>query len=370
MKVSTDTYIRKTHLANAPTNNEKVLRRQKRPMQDKFANSSFPRNYQNSDEEADPSLSYSPEISPTDTLEFPRQLAVAKPVVNIDEMPSRVASAQKMKHFRQLAFSAALGDDVNQFSADANIAKKNRFSYTTGSLVALVMLLSGVLCAIFVHTWWQNAYWQNTAQIPTTAQAVKSTKSATDKPSVESTNELNSLNAKRTNNKSKAETVQFAIYITGAVKQPGVVYLPEDSRIVSAIEAAGGFSEQADQRFINLARPVVDGQQIYVPAIGEDLYQLQEHLLPTGLLSTGSAGGESETGNALGLNGKEVGGKINLNNASVQDLQSIPGIGPVTAELIVRYRNEHGNFAHVEDLMQISGIGSATLSKIKPYVTL
>jgi len=133
---------------------------------------------------------------------------------------------------------------------------------------------------------------------------------------------------------------EIAVYVVGEVASPGVYFLSQDSRIQNAIEAAGGFTASADIVSINLAMKLADGMKIYVPSINYGNRIV------------------SENGQVL----------ISVNMASIAELESIPGIGPVLAKRIYEYRQKNGPFSSYEDLLKVSGIGDKTLEKIKPYI--
>jgi competence protein ComEA len=135
------------------------------------------------------------------------------------------------------------------------------------------------------------------------------------------------------------------VYVSGSVQQAGVYSLPAGSRVNDAIQAAGGLSEEANSQAINLAKMLVDGDQVNVPA-----------LLPT---STGAGDSRSSPGLL-----------VNINTASLQELDGLPSIGPVTAQSIIDYRLAKGPFAKVEDLLEVDGIGQVTFDKIKDLVTV
>lgn len=145
------------------------------------------------------------------------------------------------------------------------------------------------------------------------------------------------------------------VHVVGQVREPGVVELPAGSRVVDAVQAAGGLTDAADPTSLNLARAVVDGEQVRVPAPGEDL-----PAAPAG------AGGGAAGGTADG----EGTAPVALNSADVDGLTSLPGVGPVIAERIVAWRDEHGPFTRVEELTEVSGIGPALLADVRDLVVL
>jgi competence protein ComEA len=141
----------------------------------------------------------------------------------------------------------------------------------------------------------------------------------------------------------------IVVHITGAVPRPGVYALPQGARVQDAISAAGGFLAEAEKSGINLARVVEDGEQIDIPYIeGASL------VVPTPGVEVITSDSEL----------------IDINTASQFELESLPGIGPTTAEKIIEYREENGPFATTEDIMNVSGIGPGTYERIKDLITV
>lgn len=148
---------------------------------------------------------------------------------------------------------------------------------------------------------------------------------------------------------------QVLVDVTGAVASPRVVSLPEGSRVLDAIEAAGGLLPEADGASINQAAVVSDGSQIRVPLKGE---------VPPA--STGVPGAASASpASTPGMGGVA---SVNLNTASVDELDALPGVGPSTAQAIVSDREEHGRFERIEDLMRVSGIGEKKFEKLRSAI--
>lgn len=160
------------------------------------------------------------------------------------------------------------------------------------------------------------------------------------------------------------------VYVTGAVAHSDVYFLPAGSIIKDAIAAAGGFTTEADPEHINQALEVLDQQQIHVPRRGEQNAPppVQGGSSP-GELSSGQ-GGSSRSGPAAGGAAPVSGGLINLNTATLEQLDSLPGIGPAIAQRIIDYRESVGGFKTVEEITEVSGIGDATLAKIKDSITV
>ncbi|ACQ79993.1 competence protein ComEA helix-hairpin-helix repeat protein [Beutenbergia cavernae DSM 12333] len=148
-------------------------------------------------------------------------------------------------------------------------------------------------------------------------------------------------------------TGEVVVHVAGLVASPGVVSLPPSSRVQDALEAAGGALPEADLAALNLARVLVDGEQVYVPAPGE--------APPAG---AGGAPG------APAAEGGSDGGPVNLNTADLAALDTLPGIGPALAQRIVEWRTANGSFVDVEELTEVSGIGPATLERLRPLVTV
>lgn len=149
------------------------------------------------------------------------------------------------------------------------------------------------------------------------------------------------------------------VHVAGAVQKPGVVSLPEGSRTFQAIEAAGGAASDAELDGLNLAEVLTDGVKIHVPVVGE--VPLNAPSADSGIPgSGGTATGTSGKGNA----------KVNINTASVEELGTLPRVGPVTAQRIVDWRKEHGPFASVDELDAVDGIGPKLMESLKDLVTV
>jgi competence protein ComEA len=139
------------------------------------------------------------------------------------------------------------------------------------------------------------------------------------------------------------------VHVVGQVGSPGLVGLPEGSRVAEAVAAAGGALPDADLAGLNLAEVVQDGAQVRVPAPGEVAVPA-----PAGAAAGGAGAADGSPG-----------GAVDVNLADATQLQTLPGIGPVLAERIVGWRTEHGAFASVDDLLDVPGIGPAVLSRIR-----
>ena len=145
-----------------------------------------------------------------------------------------------------------------------------------------------------------------------------------------------------------------SVHVLGEVASPGVVRLPQGSRVEDAIAAAGGLTPEARPGELNLAAPVVDGGQV---VIGDGR----------------NPGGEMRAGAAPGAGGGAGGGgsgKLDLNTATADQLDGLPGVGPVTASAILAWREQHERFSRVEELLEIEGIGTKTFQRLEPLVTV
>lgn len=163
------------------------------------------------------------------------------------------------------------------------------------------------------------------------------------------------------------------VYVCGAVVSPGVYELSEGSRIDNAVDAAGGFSADADEAYVNLAAKVSDGMKLYIPTTEETGIdkagaQAQLETYDSYDASESADAGDAASSGGAGLSSGS--GLVNINRASKQELTKVPGIGDVTADKIIRYREENGNFASIEDIKKVSGIKDKLFSKIRDYITV
>ncbi len=155
----------------------------------------------------------------------------------------------------------------------------------------------------------------------------------------------------------KENTKEIAVHVCGAVNCPGVYLLKDQSRVMDAVNAAGGFSEKACQDYINLAQVVLDGSKVTIPTMeeAEDLKEKEEFLTVSNEHSNVS---DSKSG------------LVNINTADVALLQTLTGVGAVRAQSIITYREEHGAFNSIEDIMKVSGIKQASYEKFKDEITV
>jgi len=162
---------------------------------------------------------------------------------------------------------------------------------------------------------------------------------------------------------TRGSSGQVVFQVVGCVYRPGVYRLPWSSRIYEAIQAAGGAKPDADTNSLNLAAKIEDGARIDVPAkvAVRPAAVVPSAGQPAGSASTASSGGKLKTPGE---------GTVNINAASVEELQRLPGVGPATAEKIADYRRQIGRFTSCEQLMDVKGIGPKKLEKMRLFVSL
>ncbi len=149
------------------------------------------------------------------------------------------------------------------------------------------------------------------------------------------------------------------VHVVGSVQAPGMVELEAGQRVSDAVQAAGGFSPEADQLSVNLARQVEDGEQIVVGSVQE------------GTASSGSAQSSSSSFEQGGKSGTSAAsGKVNINTATVEQLTTLKGVGEATAQKIIDYRQQNGSFKKIEDLKNVSGIGDKRYAALKDSITV
>jgi competence protein ComEA len=157
---------------------------------------------------------------------------------------------------------------------------------------------------------------------------------------------------------SPSASPDLVVYVCGAVRAPGVVRLPAGARVTDALQIAGGPTGKAELAAVNLAAPVTDGQQIVVPEKGA-----------TSAVTVAPAGGASGgLGAAGGTSGPAA--PVNINTASLEELDALDGVGPSTAQKIIDYRTEHGGFKTIDEIKEVPGIGDAKFAAMKDSITV
>ncbi len=143
---------------------------------------------------------------------------------------------------------------------------------------------------------------------------------------------------------------RLVVHVLGEVRHPGLVKLAESSRVQDAIEAAGGLTGRADPGELNLAQPLADGQQVVIGTKSDPAGEVRD-------------GGESGAGS-----GSSATATLDLNRTNQAQLEELPGVGPVTAQAILTWRQQHGRFNRIEELQEVDGIGPKTYAQIAPHV--
>jgi competence protein ComEA len=143
---------------------------------------------------------------------------------------------------------------------------------------------------------------------------------------------------------------RLVVHLLGAVRDPGLVRLPGNSRVQDAIDAAGGLTGRADPGELNLAQPLADGQQLMIGTKSDPAGEVRD-------------GGDSGAGSA-----NSATATLDLNRANQAQLEELPGIGPVMAQAILTWRQQHGQFSRIEELQEVDGIGPKTYAQIAPHV--
>ncbi len=149
------------------------------------------------------------------------------------------------------------------------------------------------------------------------------------------------------------------VFVNGAVMQEAVYTLPTGSLAQDAIEAAGGFADDANVAVVNLAQPMFNGAQVYVP------FNAENNATPTAVIFT-----ESAANNDLSKQASTAAGIVNINSADATQLETLPGIGPSTAEKIITFRAENGRFTTIEEIMNVPGIGEGKFDQLRELITV
>lgn len=174
--------------------------------------------------------------------------------------------------------------------------------------------------------------------------------------------EVENISNEETDKENEEEKGKIKVHISGAVKNEGVIELEEGARLIDGIEKVGGFTEEAYTKDINLASILEDGMKIYVYSKKEmeegNTIENNNNILKNEIVS--NQGSTTSTKNE----------KININKATEEELDTLPGIGESTAKKIIEYRKEKGTFKNIEELKEVSGIGDAKFDKIKDLVTV
>ena len=231
-------------------------------------------------------------------------------------------------------------------SIKENSVKEKILAYVKDN--RLFVSVIAVLMVIFCFFLWMTCGAGNSMEAETSYTDVTVLSTSSSKQSSQSLSEASSQSKTEG---SEKDTSKVTVDVKGAVANPGVYTLKASARVTDAIKAAGGMTEDADAKSVNLAASLSDEEVVYVATKDENLSVL----------------GQSGTGQVSDKGGQTSAkdGKINLNTATSEELQTISGIGAKRAEDIIAYRESHGGFQSVDDLKNVSGIGDKTLDKIR-----
>ena len=191
----------------------------------------------------------------------------------------------------------------------------------------------------------------------------------------DTTEEISNQDLEVNNTQENNQTNEtIVVHVSGAVNIEGIVELDSGSRIANAIEKAGGIKENADMTDINLAYPLEDGMKIYIPTKEEtEAYKNNENT-PAESYVTASSGGvnskEATNSKQSSSTSDTTSKKVNINTATQEELDTLPGIGPSIASKIIDYREQNGKFNSIEEIKEVSGIGEAKYEKIKDSITI
>lgn len=152
----------------------------------------------------------------------------------------------------------------------------------------------------------------------------------------------------------------ITVYVNGSVVNPGLYELPPESRVEKAVMVAGGFTDDAFEEGINMAALLFDGAQVFVGNESDSQTTTQQNNLLSNTVQ----------GNGVGGSGDSASGVININDATLEALDQLPGVGPSTAQKIVDYREDNGDFGQIEDIMNVSGIGEKTFEDMRDLITV
>jgi competence protein ComEA len=260
--------------------------------------------------------------------------AIASSFIGIDETPpagSPDAAGSVPTESQTVPARVAAGRHVAP-----TLPPARRLTLTTHQITLVALAVAAVVA---VAAWWVLRAVPHAEPVQLAQQRVLPTEPSSSLAASDAATHERSTSAATT-------TAPVVVDVAGKVLRPGIVELPAGSRVVDALKAAGGARPGVDTAALNLARLLIDGEQIVVG--------LEVPTMPA------SPSSGSSTASALT--------PINLNTATQEQLETLPGIGPVTAQAILAWRTDNGAFSSVDELLEVSGIGDATLADIEAYV--
>lgn len=279
-----------------------------------------------------PALRVVPTSSPPGLLPEPEPVPVPRPAEPREAPPVPVPGRHASRRARRL-----LGDAVPE-----TLRGRVRLGAAQLAVVAVVVALGLALTC-----WWVVRSGSSAVVAPTLpAPVTRSVPAAASGPALSGL--ATPAAAASSMPSAPGAGTSVTVDVAGKVRRPGIAVLAAGSRVVDALRAAGGARSGVDLSGLNLARVLVDGEQILV----------------------GVAAPAGPAASAVASAGAPGGPLVNLNTATETELEALPDVGPVTAGAIVSWRSEHGAFSSVDELLEVDGIGDATLSKLAPLVTL
>lgn len=265
-----------------------------------------------------------------------------------DELTARLRSRQSARHVAA-AYAAAHGHPLGGHDDGAG-PRRWTLGLRAAVVASVVVLLVAVVVAVVASA--------RPDDVITLAEDAAPTAVATSAPPVEEAAAEGDPGERSAPDGDAGATPPpgtVVVHVVGEVREPGLVTVPAGARVADAVAAAGGTTRRADAAALNLARAVVDGEQIRVPRPGEEPVEAVE---PEGALPGAGTGPNAD------------GGVVDLNTAGATELEQLPGIGPALAGRIVAWRDEHGPFTSVDELDEVSGIGPAVLGQVRDLVRL
>ena len=275
-------------------------------------------------------------------------------------------------------------DDVSRLDTELRRARRpgpmtmpdalrtSRYPMSSTAVVALLALVVAVGCVFVLRVLWAERSLApavapgSTGPVVVRGTPIAAGQHASDGPNAASAVSSVGPSAGPSTGASDAAVV---VHVVGRVAHPGLARLRQGARVADAIAEAGGASRGADLGALNLARLLVDGEQVYVPKVGEAPSAPAGTAVPGGATALGAAGGGSGPGSGA-VGGAADGPVVSLNSADVALLDTLPGVGPVLAQRIVDWRREHGRFTSVDELGEVSGIGDKLMARLRPRVAL
>lgn len=228
--------------------------------------------------------------------------------------------------FARIALASGTGEDIAAFNQDAP-----RSRWRISPVVAYAVVGAVLLCVLCVWAWLAFRVSPASSLVTTDGIGISESESPIGSRASPSTSETNG-------------TGTVTVYISGAVVEPGVYTADTGARIQDFVSLAGGMTSDADDNAVNLAEEVSDGAHVIVPTRGEDLPQTAD----------------SSEQNGQGL--------ININTATVEELDELPGIGPSLAEEIISWRESNGAYTSAEDLLNVPGLGETRVARLREHI--